>query len=203
MSSSSHPDQYLTVSGPVQGIYKELRSKFISFIYPVTTPEEAEEIVASLKSQYFNAKHHCYAYRIGVEGDVWRTNDAGEPSSTAGKPILGQLLSANLSDVLLVVVRYFGGTKLGIPGLIRAYREAAKDAIEKSTIVEKVLTAPVEIEFPYSQTESVMRILKGFSPIYQEQLFDNNCKFKISLRLGEIERFIKEMEQIENVKTSI
>lgn len=202
MSSTSHPDHYLTVEGHAQGVYKELRSKFLSFIYPISSAEEAEAIVATLKDRYFDARHHCWAYRLGAEGDRWRANDDGEPSSTAGKPILGQLLSANISDALIVVVRYFGGTKLGVPGLIRAYREAAKDAVANSVIVEKIITSSIEFTFSYTDIDLVMRTIKLYQTTIEEQLFESECKIKVSVRDGEREQLIERLIQIESVQIS-
>lgn len=131
----SDTDSYLSIAAPSEGLYKEKGSKFMAFAYPVEEEEQAKEIIADLKKEYFDARHHCYAYRIGHTGDQWRMNDDGEPSSTAGRPIFGQLLSNELSDILVVVVRYFGGIKLGVPGLIRAYKSATADAIANAEIV--------------------------------------------------------------------
>ena len=129
-------DRYRSIEAPSTGVYKDNGSKFLAFAYPVETEEQAKEHIAALRKEYFDARHHCYAWRIGLEGALWRANDDGEPSSTAGRPILGQLLSAELSDILVVVVRYFGGVKLGVPGLIKAYKTATAEAIAAARIVE-------------------------------------------------------------------
>ena len=130
-------DCYQTIEAPVTGVYKEKGSKFLSFAYPVSTEDEIKEHLKQIKKEYFDARHHCFAYRLGADGSVWRANDDREPSSSAGKPILGQLRSHNVSDTLVVVVRYTKGTKLGIPGLMNAYRQAASDALQQSKIIPK------------------------------------------------------------------
>ena len=194
MDDINSSDSYKTISRPSTGIYKELGSKFISFAYPVSNEEEVKEIISTLKKDYHDARHHCYAYRIGPEGEYWRANDDGEPSSSAGRPILGQLLSYQLSDVLVVVVRYFGGTKLGIPGLIKAYKNATSDAIEKGEIVGKTAMRSLSLTYDYIRMNDIMKLIRDFSAHIEEQQFDNLCKVRILVKRGEIERFCSEIE---------
>ena len=193
-SSKVENDCYLSIAAPSQGLYKEKGSKFLAFAYPVEQEEQAQEIIADLKREYFDARHHCYAYRIGHIGDQWRMNDDGEPSSTAGRPIYGQLLSNELSDILVVVVRYFGGIKLGIPGLIRSYKSATADAIANAVIVEKIAGEFFTITFDYLQMNDVMKVLKemNITPISQD--FDLTCKMEVKVRLTQIEQFYESLK---------
>jgi len=190
---NSISDTYFSIAAPSKGVYKELGSKFLAFAYPVETEEETKEIIASLKKEYFDARHHCYAWRLGLTGEPFRFNDDGEPSSTAGRPIHGQLLSRELSDILVVVVRYFGGVKLGVPGLIRAYRTATQEALDAATVVEKVAGEHFTLEFGYLQMNDVMKVLKemGITPLRQE--FDLDCRIEVRVRLGQIEDFRKQL----------
>lgn len=180
-------DTYKSIAAPSEGVYKELSSKFLAFAYPVETQEQVKEIVAAVKKEYFDARHHCYAYRLGLEGEPWRANDDGEPSSSAGRPILGQLLSNELSDILVVVVRYFGGTKLGIPGLIRAYKTATQDAIANATVIDKVAAENLTFEFDYLQMNDVMKFLKdqGLQP--SDQQFDLKCRLTVRTPLSQVD----------------
>ena len=190
---NSPQDTFKSISSVGKGVYKELGSKFLAFAYPVETEEEIKEIIASLKKEYFDARHHCYAYRLGLTGEKWRANDDGEPSSSAGRPIYGQILSNELSDILIVVVRYFGGVKLGIPGLIRAYKSAAQDAIASATPVEKVSGEVFYVEFDYLQMNDVMKVLKDMNITPLEQNFDIACRMKLRIRLSQIEDFKSRM----------
>jgi uncharacterized YigZ family protein len=193
-------DSYKSIAKQSKGIYKELGSKFLSFAYPVNTEEEIKLIISELRKEYFDARHHCYAYRLGPEGEIWRANDDGEPSFSAGKPIYGQILSNELSDILIVVVRYFGGTKLGIPGLIRAYKSAASDAIANSSIVEKITMCSVRFKFDYSITEPVMKLIKNWNAEVKNQLFDNECSIEVNVRKGESAGFLQSLEEIKGVE---
>ena len=190
---NSISDTYRSIAAPAQGIYKELGSKFLAFAYPVETEEEAKAILEKVRKDYFDARHHCYAWRIGLTGEPYRMNDDGEPSSTAGRPILGQLLSNGLSDILVVVVRYFGGTKLGVPGLIRAYKSATQDAIAHADIIEKVAGESFTVTFDYLQMNDVMKVLKdmGITPLRQD--FDLRCSLSVRVRLSQIEEFRKQL----------
>ena len=187
-------DCYLSIAAPSQGLYKEKGSKFLAFAYPVEQEEQAQEIIADLKREYFDARHHCYAYRIGHTGDRWRMNDDGEPSSTAGRPIYGQLLSNELSDILVVVVRYFGGIKLGVPGLIRSYKNATADAIANAEIVEKIAGEFFTVTFDYLQMNDVMKVLKEMNITPISQNFDLTCKMDVKVRLTQIEQFYESLK---------
>ena len=142
-------DSYKSIAARAEGLFKDNGSRFIAFAYPVETEDQVKEIVGNLKKEYHDARHHCYAYRLGHLGDSFRSNDDGEPSGSAGRPILGQIDSAGLSDVLVVVVRYFGGIKLGIPGLIRAYKTSTSDALSNARVVEKTASRNFRLDFPY------------------------------------------------------
>ncbi|MBQ5481759.1 MAG: YigZ family protein [Bacteroidales bacterium] len=176
-----------------EGLYKEKGSKFIAETFTVMSEDEAKAAVASVKKKYFDARHHCFAWRLGLTGEPYRLSDDGEPSSTAGRPIHGQLLSQELSDILVVVVRYFGGVKLGVPGLIRAYRTATQDALANARIVEKVAGEHFTLKFGYLQMNDVMKTLKemGIAPIRQD--FDLDCTMEVRVRLSQIEDFRKQL----------
>ena len=175
-------DRYLTVEAPAEAACRERSSKFLAFIRPVRNEEEIREALEGLRKRYFDATHQCYAWRLGPSGDPFRANDDGEPSGTAGKPILGQLLSNGLTDCLIVVVRYFGGTKLGVPGLIAAYKEAAAEAIAAAQIVERTVDRTITVHFPYVAMNDVMRVVKEEQPRIVEQLFDNLCTMRLTIR---------------------
>jgi uncharacterized YigZ family protein len=153
-------------------------------------------LVSKLRKEHYSARHHCYAYRIGLNGEQWRINDDGEPSSTAGKPIYGQILSNELSDILIVVVRYFGGVKLGVPGLIKAYKTAAADAIANAGICEKRAMTTLNINFPFEQLSAVMKILKDFAAEITEQSYDNICTIKYKIRLRDSNNTIEALNKI-------
>ena len=182
-------DAYRSIAARSEGLFKDNGSRFIALAYPVETEEEVREIVASLKKEYHDARHHCYAYRLGYKGDRFRANDDGEPSGSAGRPILGQIDSMGLSDVLVVVVRYFGGIKLGIPGLIRAYRTSTADALGRAEIVEKVAGKRFRLTFDYLSMNGVMKVLKdlGLSPAGQD--FGLQCSMDVRVRLALEEDF--------------
>ena len=193
-------DCFKSISMPSTGLFKDNGSKFLAFAYPVTAEDEIKSIIQNLKKEYYDARHHCYAYRLGHTGAIWRMNDDGEPSSTAGRPIYGQILSAELSDILVVVVRYFGGIKLGVPGLIRAYKTSTADAIANATIIEKIATEPFNIIFDYLQMNAVMKRLKdlGLSPT--NQVFDLNCSLRVDVRLALIETFLESFDKLEGCR---
>ena len=177
-------DSYKSIPSPAEGLFKDNGSRFISFAYPVETEEEIKDIVAGLKKKYHDARHHCFAYRLGYLGDRFRANDDGEPSSSAGRPILGQIDSRGLSDVLVVVVRYFGGIKLGIPGLIRAYKTSTAEALDKAGSVEKVAGKWFRISFGYGAMNQVMKVLKDLDLRQKDQDFGNECSLKAWVRLS-------------------
>ena len=195
-------DSYLTIAEPAEAIYKERRSKFLTYAYPVESEEEIKELLDALRKEYYDATHHCYAYRLGAQGEAYRANDDGEPSGTAGKPILGQLLSANLTNCLVVVVRYFGGTKLGVSGLIQAYKESTAEVIAVSKIIEKTVDRVVKIEFDYISMNGVMRVVKELSPRIDEQVFDNICSMTLRIRESEAEQLIAKLLKVEGVSIS-
>lgn len=193
-------DCFKSISQLSTGLFKDNGSKFLAFAYPVTTEEEIKSIIQNLKKEYYDARHHCYAYRLGHTGSIWRMNDDGEPSSTAGRPIYGQILSAELSDILVVVVRYFGGIKLGVPGLIRAYKTSTADAIANATIIEKIATEPYNIIFDYLQMNAVMKRLKDLGLTPTNQSFDLNCSLRVDVRLTLIENFLEAFDKVEGCR---
>lgn len=189
-------DTYRSIAVMGEGLYKELGSRFLAFAYPVETEAEVKSIVDSLKKEYHDARHHCYAYRLGHTGERFRANDDGEPGSSAGRPILGQIDSAGLSDVLVVVVRYFGGVKLGIPGLIRAYRTAAAGALSSAGTVEKVASRTYTLSFDYLQMNSVMKLLKDMSVPQACQDFGERCSIEVRVRLSADDAFRERLSKI-------
>lgn len=187
-------DAYKSIGAPAQGLFKDNGSRFIAFAYPVETEAEVKELVQALRKEYHDARHHCFAYRLGYKGDVWRASDDGEPSGSAGRPILGQIDSLGLSDVLVVVVRYFGGIKLGIPGLIRAYKTSTADALASAQIIEKIATQRFRLQFDYLSMNEVMKGLKdmGLQPLAQD--FGESCSLEVNVRLSAVEDFVQRME---------
>lgn len=188
-------DRYLTVAAPAEASCRERSSKFLSYIYPVASEEEIRERLDALRKRYFDATHHCYAWRLGPRGEQFRANDDGEPSGTAGKPILGQLLSAGLTDSLVVVVRYFGGTKLGVPGLIAAYKESAAEAIAAAAIIERTVDRTVTVEFPYVAMNDIMRTVKELQPRIAAQEFDNLCSMRLTIRESLADRLVEKLRK--------
>lgn len=189
-------DTYKTIAAPAEGIYKEKGSKFLSFAFPVSNVEEVKEIVKEYQKRYFDARHVCYAYMIGAERETFRANDDGEPSGTAGRPILGQLNSHNITNVLVIVVRYFGGVLLGTGGLVVAYKEATLDALNKAEIIEKVVEEIHSIQFGYLQMNEIMKILKDSTAQIIKQQFDNDCSINISIRKQECDVLKAKLEKI-------
>ena len=181
-------DEYKTISGTSEGYYTEKRSKFLAFAHHVDTAEEVKDIVAGYRKKYYDARHVCYAYMLGAERKEFRANDDGEPSSTAGKPILGQINSNELTNILIVVVRYYGGVNLGTSGLIVAYREAAADALAHATIETRQVEEIVKYSFSYPQMNDVMRIVKDMNPRIVSQTFENTCEIVLSIRKSEAEQ---------------
>ena len=175
---------------------RERSSKFLSYAYPVTDEEQIRAHLDALHKQYYDATHHCYAWRLGPHGELFRANDDGEPSGTAGKPILGQLLSHDITDCLIVVVRYFGGTKLGVSGLIQAYKEAAADVIAVSDVIEKTVDTTVRVDFSYMVMNDIMRIIKDENPQIREQIFDNLCSMTLSIRQSKADMLIGKLSKV-------
>ena len=190
-------DFYRTIKAPSEGLYKEKMSKFISFAVPVQTGEEAKEVVKRYQKEYYDARHVCWAYMIGAARTEFMSNDNGEPSGTAGKPILGQINSFELTNIVIVVVRYFGGIKLGTSGLIVAYREAAAEAIRAAEIIECHEEATVSITFPYLAMNDVMREIKRDNLRILEQVFDNVCTMTVSIRRDEAAGFASRISEID------
>lgn len=202
-------DTYQTIEGEAKAQFTEQRSRFISFAWHVTDADQVKEHVAALQKEYYDARHICYAYMLGPERLEWRANDNGEPSGTAGKPILGQINSAELTDILICVVRYFGGVKLGTSGLIEAYREAARQAISASSIVTRYVESRVEVLFSYAMMNDLMRIVKDMEPriigqeygAFTSDLSDRtfDCRMLLSIRLSQSETLIERIR--DSVKT--
>lgn len=190
-------DSYLTIAEPAEAYNRERSSKFLSYAYPVENEAQIREALDDLRKRYFDATHHCYAWRLGPTGEQFRANDDGEPSGTAGKPILGQMLSAKVTNCLIVVVRYFGGTKLGVPGLIAAYKEAAEEVLQASQIIERTVDDIIRIEFPYIAMNDVMRVVKDMQPKIEEQLFDNLCTMRLRIRRSESGMLQGKLDKIE------
>ncbi len=188
-TTTPEKDTFKSISGPSKGLFKDNGSRFIAHAYPVSSEEEVKDIVSSLKKEYHDARHHCYAYRLGYRRDIFRANDDGEPSSSAGRPILGQIDSLELSDILVVVVRYFGGIKLGIPGLIRAYRTSTADALANAEIVEKTATERFRLRFGYMEMNGVMKVLKDLGLQARNQDFGMECSLETDVRLSLADTF--------------
>ena len=195
-------DFYKTIEHPAEGYLTEKKSKFISHIVPVKSAEEVKEIVEEHRKKYYDERHVCWAYMLGWEREEFRANDDGEPSGTAGKPILGQINSAELTDVLILVVRYFGGTLLGTGGLIRAYKEAAADAIAHAEIVEKTVDDRIVIRFEYPLLNEVMRLLKQYEEVQWTQEFRENCRMDLSIRRSLSTRLREQLSSLHGVEVS-
>jgi len=181
-------DEYKTIDGTSEGYYTEKRSKFLAFAHHVESTDDIKELLAGYRKKYYDARHVCYAYVLGADRADFRANDDGEPSSTAGKPILGQINSNELTDILIVVVRYYGGVNLGTSGLIVAYREAAADAIAHATVEMRQVEEVIKYSFSYPQMNDVMRIVKDMNPRIVSQTFDNTCDIVLSIRKSEAEK---------------
>lgn len=179
-------DEFLTITDtPAEGFYSEKRSKFLAFAFHVTSEEEVKQYVAEFRKKYYDARHVCWAYMLGADRTDFRANDDGEPSSTAGKPILGQINKNELTDILIIVVRYYGGVNLGTSGLIVAYRTAAAEAIANAEIVSQFVEEEVVFDFPYIMMNDVMKIIKDMLPRIISQTYDNTCEMKLSIRKSE------------------
>ena len=189
-------DEYKTISGTSEGYYTEKRSKFLAFAHHVEDVTEVKDIVAGYRKKYYDARHVCYAYMLGPERLEFRANDDGEPSSTAGKPILGQINSNELTNILIVVVRYYGGVNLGTSGLIVAYREASADAIANATIEMQQVEEIVRYSFAYPQMNDVMRIVKDMNPRIVSQTYDNTCEIVLSIRKSEAEQLKSKLAKL-------
>jgi len=192
-------DTYLTIEKPVEGIFRDRGSKFLGFAYPINSEADIKLLLTGLKNEHPKANHHCWAMRLGIDRSVFRINDDGEPSGTAGRPILNTLLSRNVTNVLVVVVRYFGGTLLGVPGLINAYRLTTEEALSTAVVVEKTLNDVYTIQFDYQQMNDIMRIIKEDNLNVLDQQFDNSCIIKIEIRRMQVNQSISKFEKMGGV----
>ena len=192
-------DTYKTVQGRSEGIYKDRGSKFIAIVYPVRSETDVKEKLSAIKSEYHDARHHCYAYMLGADKSAYRINDDGEPSGTAGRPILGQINSHDLTNLLVVVVRYFGGTKLGVRGLINAYKSSAHEAISSAKIITKTVDEVYEIEFDYASMNPVMQILKDPEVNILSQDSDLRCRMKFSIRRSLADQVCNQLKKIDRL----
>jgi uncharacterized YigZ family protein len=193
-------DSYKTLNSPSEGIFKDRGSKFLAFAFPVSNENEVKEILQRLRKEHPGANHHCYAFRLGADKLFFRSNDDGEPSGSAGKPILGQIQSNDLTNIFIAVVRYFGGTLLGVPGLIAAYRGAAADAIANGKIVEKQVMEIYELQFPYAAMNDVMKILKEENLEQWDQDFQLDCKLKFSVRKSKADEILLRIKTVAGIK---
>ncbi len=189
-------DSYKTIKGTAEGYYTEKRSKFYAFAHHVESPEEVKELLAGYRKKYYDARHVCWAYRLGPMGEEFRMNDDGEPSSTAGKPIHGQLLSRELTDAVVFVIRYYGGVNLGTSGLIVAYREATADALDKAEVEERLVEAVIEYSFPYAMMNGVMKVVKDLQPRIVSQDFDNTCVIRLAIRQSMAEQLQARLDKL-------
>lgn len=193
-------DTFYTISEPSEGLFKDRGSRFIALAYPVSSEKEIKEIQTSLRKKYHDARHHCYAYRLGYDKSVYRVNDDGEPSGTAGKPIFGQIQSKDLTNIFIVVIRYFGGTLLGVSGLINAYRSAAADALDHAKIIQKTVMDMYEICFEYTAMNDVMRLMKDRGLQQINQQFELNCRLSFAVRKNDAVSIYDKLKKIEGVQ---
>ena len=189
-------DEYTTISATAEGLYSEKRSRFLAFAHHVETVDDVKTLVDGYRKRYYDARHVCYAYMLGPARDNFRANDDGEPSSTAGKPILGQINSLGLTDILIVVVRYYGGVNLGTGGLIVAYRQAAADALAHAETEQRQVEEKVDYDFPYTMMNDVMRVVKEVQPRIVSQTFENTCHICLAIRRSEAARLRQRLEQL-------
>ena len=190
---------YKTIKKPAESLFKDRGSKFIGFACPVKNETEVKDLLDKLRMKYHDASHHCYAWRLGPEKEHFRSNDDGEPSNTAGKPIMGQIQKHDLTNIIIVVIRYFGGTLLGTGGLINAYRKAAADALEQSAIITETVDEVYDIEFPYSAMNMVMKVLKEEQAEQVMQDFSMKCAIRVRIPLNKSEKLTKRLERIDSV----
>jgi len=189
-------DSYKTINNIAEGYYTEKRSKFYAFAHHVESADEVKELLAGYRKKYYDARHVCWAYRLGPTGEEFRMNDDGEPSSTAGKPIHGQLVSKELTDIVVFVIRYYGGVNLGTSGLIIAYREATIDALNNAEVEERLVESIIEYSFPYAMMNGVMKIVKDLNPRIVSQTFDNTCSIKLAIRESMAEQLQSRLDKL-------
>ena len=193
------PDSYKTIAAIAEGTYSEKRSKFLAFAIPVQSVDEVKALVAEYQKRYYDARHACYAYMLGPERTEFRANDNGEPSGTAGKPILGQINSYGLTNILIIVVRYFGGIKLGTSGLIVAYRQAAIEALENAQIIEKTVDDDITFSFEFPMMNAVMKVVKDLNPQILSQGYDTNCTMTLRIRRGLMAQLRERLSKVETL----
>lgn len=193
-------DTYKTIQELSEGVYRDKGSKFIAYLYPLISENDIKDIITALKAEHPKARHHCWAFRLSPDRTVFRLNDDGEPSGTAGRPILNTLLSNELTNVLAVVVRYFGGTLLGVPGLINAYKSATVEAVKNAKIIEKTVNSVFRIEFGHPQMNEVMKIVKDEDLKISNQNFDLNCSFLLEIRQSQVNKVLGKLEKVEGLK---
>ena len=192
-------DTYRTIKTSSEGLFKDKGSKFLAFAYPIISATDIKPIVAKLKAEHTKANHHCWAMRLTPDRSVFKLNDDGEPSGTAGRPILNTLLSRDLTNLLVVVVRYFGGTLLGVPGLINAYKQATEDALNQATVIEKTVNDIYNISFNYLQMNDIMRLVKEEDVAIIHQQFDNNCSLQVSIRKMQVNTVLAKLDKLDGV----
>ncbi|WP_286743605.1 MULTISPECIES: YigZ family protein [Roseivirga] len=196
-------DSFLTIGQPAEGLYKEKGSKFIGLAFPVKTEDEVKERLEETRKTYYDARHHCYAYILGHEGTQFRANDDGEPNHSAGDPILGQIRSKELTNTLVIVVRYFGGTKLGVSGLINAYKTAAALALDNTSIEEKLITQTIKLQFPYEEMNEAMKLVNDFEMQITRQEFEMECSLEAELIVSKVEEFENKVILLQNLSHAI
>lgn len=196
-------DTFTTIASASEGLYKEKGSKFLAFAYPVSSEDEVKVKIDYLRKKYFDARHHCYAYRLGADGRQYRANDDGEPANSAGKPILGQLISHNVSNVLVVVVRYFGGILLGVGGLVQAYRQAAADALANAQTVTDTVTETYMFTFDYPDMNPVLKVMKDMDLECYGQDFNLSCTMKVKVRKSLVEQMKKRLNPVKSLTITI
>jgi uncharacterized YigZ family protein len=192
-------DTYRTIEKPCEGVFSDRGSKFLAYAYPVNSENEAKACLLKLKAEHPKANHHCRALRLGIDRSVFRINDDGEPSGTAGRPILNVLLSRDLTNIAVIVVRYFGGTLLGVPGLINAYKTAAEEALKKAVIVERTVNDIYTIEFDYLVMNDVMKVIKDENLFILNQAFDNNCNIQVAIRKTQVNQALAKLNKLDVV----
>ncbi|RZK17497.1 MAG: YigZ family protein [Pedobacter sp.] len=193
-------DSYKTIEIASEGIFRDKGSKFIAYAYPIRSEEEVKPIIVNLRNEHSKARHWCYAYRLTPDRSVFRINDDGEPSGTAGRPILNCLLSADVTNILIVVVRYFGGTLLGVPGLINAYKNASLEALSSASIITKTVNDLYEVHFEYLQMNDVMKVVKDENLEVLNQQFDTKCILKFEVRKAQLNQVLSKFDKIEHIK---
>ena len=196
-------DQYKTILATSKGLYKEKGSKFIAFAFPLNNEQAIKDQIDTLRKQYHDARHHCYAWRLGADMTRYRVNDDGDPSGTAGKPIFGQIQSRGLTDILIVVIRYFGGTLLGVGGLINAYRSAASDVLDHSKLIDLKVYTHIYLEFRYEQMNSVMKVIKDFHLEFEDQKFDLECSLTLKVWKRRTEQVLEKLSKIDACKLAL